>query len=67
MIVALRTVRAWVGRLRAVTKDAVGDLQSLLNYNAKHPTYGFLTPSESSTIASAEAILAAKLTDTRMR
>jgi hypothetical protein len=65
--VALTTVRAWRGRLRAVIKDAQGDLQSLLNYNAKHPTYGFLTPSESAQVATVESILAAKLTATRLR
>lgn len=47
---ALKLVRSWRGVVRATIKDAKGDLQSLINYNTKHPSYNFLTPSQASDI-----------------
>lgn len=63
---ALRYRRAWVGRIRAVLKDAQGDLISLTAYNTKHPTYGFLTGTDLTNINNAILTIEDKLAQTRL-
>jgi hypothetical protein len=63
----LTVVRAWRGRVRALLKDANFDLQSLLNYNAKHPAFGLFTSGELAQVINAQAVLQAKIAATRVR
>lgn len=46
--------RAWRGRIRASVKRTSFDLLSLTNYNAKHPTFGFLSAAQLATINAAQ-------------
>lgn len=62
----LRLVRAWRGKIRLSLKEANQDLQVLLNYDNKHPTYGLFTPSEHAELIGVQTILAAKLAATRL-
>lgn len=43
---AARIVKSWRGRIRGILKEATKDIQSLLNYNTKNPTVGFLTSAQ---------------------
>lgn len=64
---ALTLVRAWRGVVRATLRDANGGLQSLINYDNKHPTYGLFTPTEHAEIVAVQTLIQAKLAATRLR
>jgi hypothetical protein len=63
----LTEVLAWRGRIRGLTRDTISDLRSILAFNTKHPTYGFLDSATLSDINNVVAYLELKLTEKRLR
>jgi hypothetical protein len=63
---ALRMRIAWRGNIRRALRDASRDLQALINYDNKHPSYAFLTPTQHADIINVQAICAALLAQKRM-
>jgi nitrogen-specific signal transduction histidine kinase len=43
---AAKLVRSWRGRIRAQLQEARKDINSLLAYNTKNPTVGFLSAAQ---------------------
>lgn len=63
----LKLVRAWRGVVRARLNDAIKDLHSLLAFNAKYPTYGFLTSGQVAEINDILSVFETLLLDKRLR
>lgn len=64
---ALTQKRAWTGRIRASIKRTSFDLQSLTNYNAKHPTRYFLDAPQLAAANAAQLMCQQLLAETVLR
>lgn len=57
----LRSRLMWRGQPRRLIHDVVDDLNSMLHFDAKHPTWGYLTTADHANIASLLLSLGDKL------
>lgn len=64
---ALKSVRAWTGRIRAHIKESNEELQTLINYNTKHPGSNFLAAGDVTNIQTVQTLLTTLFNAKRMR